>query len=363
MKNIVKKCVFMIIFTVMGLPPLSAQGILVDHTCTDLTQIPAAWIEAAKDLTLHYAHTSHGSQVMTGAVVLESIDPIYAIAIREAASMGLPVQTTPPSVRVWDGTVGTTYVGPDLYWATESGRNTTRSIAATGDYDFSMFSFCGELSWQSTAWVQLYLDTMALFESEYPGMRFILMTGHTDGSGVEGTLNQNNNLIRQYAIDHNMVLLDFADIESWDPDGTNYLPLYCTDAGNYNGGNWCDQWCAAHPGHDLCTSCSCAHSEPLICNLKGHAFWWLMARLAGWNGLTECINSGDVNASGSLSASDAQLTFMITLGLYSPTPVEACAADCDGSQSITAGDAQSIFFAALGSGNCTDPIPSSKSEF
>ncbi|MBN1297941.1 hypothetical protein JXA80_14280 [bacterium] len=356
MKHLFTVCLWIMVGMISGLSPAAAQGIVIDHTCTDISQIPATWIEAAKQLTLHYAHTSHGSQVISGALTLESLDGTYAMAVREASSMGLPTQTTPPSIRIWDGTVGTTYVTPGLYWDSESGRATTRSIAATGDYDFSMWSFCGELSWQSTAWVQSYLDTMAQFESEFPGMRFILMTGHTDGTGETGTLNQNNNLIRQFAIDHDMVLFDFADIESWNPDGVNFLPLGCNDAGDYNNGNWCDQWCDAHPGHDLCTFCSCAHSTSLICNLKGWAFWWMMARLAGWNGLTECINSGDVDANGSLTANDAQLAFFITLGLYSPTAVEGCAADCDGNQSVTAGDAQSIFFAVLGIGSCVDPV-------
>ncbi|MBN1880254.1 hypothetical protein JW823_09115 [bacterium] len=276
--------VLVCLFTMTGSITWAQERIIINHNCTDLTQIPAYWIEAAKDLTLHYAHTSHGSQLMSGAQTLETINSTYTIAVREASSMGLPAQTTPPSVRVWDGTVGTTYVTPDLYWESEAGRTTTRSIAATGDYDFSMWSFCGELSWQSTSWVQSYLDTMLQLESEYPGMRFILMTGHTDGSGVEGTLNQNNNLIRQFAHDNNMVLFDFADIESWNPDGVSYLPLYCTDSGDYNGGNWCTEWCSAHSGHDLCTYCDCAHSTSLICNLKGNAFWWMMARLAGWEG-------------------------------------------------------------------------------
>jgi hypothetical protein len=345
-----------VVFMIVSIVSAGAQGIVIDHTCTDLSLVPEIWIEAAKDLTLHYAHTSHGSQVMSGALTLETLDPVYAIVIREASTMGLPDQTEPPSIRIWDGTVGTTYVQPDHYWATEAGRTTTRAIAATGDYDFSMFCFCGELSWQSTDWVQSYLDTMAQFENDYPGMRFILMTGHTDGSGTEGTLNQNNNLIRQFAVDNGMVLFDFADIESWDPDGTHFLPLYCDDAGNYSGGNWCDEWCDAHPGHDLCTYCSCAHSTSLVCNLKGRAFWWMMARLAGWDGITECINNGDINLDGALTAADAQLAFLFALGVYTPTEQEACAADCNGDETITAGDAQAIFFAALGSGSCADPL-------
>ncbi len=67
-----------------------------------------------------------------------------------------------------------------------------------------------------------------------------------------------------------------------------------------------------------------------------------------------CINHGDVNFDGSHTAGDAQLCFSIVLGVYSPTYVEECAADCDGGGSVTAGDAQTIFAVALGLGECID---------
>ncbi len=70
----------------------------------------------------------------------------------------------------------------------------------------------------------------------------------------------------------------------------------------------------------------------------------------------DCINHGDVNFSGSITAGDAQLTFSIALGAYPATPEEMCAADCNGSGDVTAGDAQSVFAAALGAGSCVDPL-------
>ena len=79
-------------------------------------------------------------------------------------------------------------------------------------------------------------------------------------------------------------LFDFADLESYDPDGNYYLDRGCNDNCDYVGGNWAVEWCAAHPGHDLCVSCDCAHSQSLNCNVKARAFWWMMARLAGWDG-------------------------------------------------------------------------------
>ncbi len=70
-----------------------------------------------------------------------------------------------------------------------------------------------------------------------------------------------------------------------------------------------------------------------------------------------CIQNGDVNNDGTLTAEDAQLAFSITLGVYTPSYEEECAADCNGNGSVTAGDAQLIFSAALGIGSCVDLMP------
>ena len=72
--------------------------------------------------------------------------------------------------------------------------------------------------------------------------------------------------------------------------------------------------------------------------------------------VSDCINHGDVNLDGLLTAADAQLAFFITLGQYSPTYEEECAADCNGDGSVTSADAQMIFLAALGTGACEDPL-------
>ena len=67
--------VFSIFFLVSSIGNVQSQAIIIDHTCTDLSEIPTSWLDQAKLLTLHYAYTSHGSQIMSGIGVLETLHP------------------------------------------------------------------------------------------------------------------------------------------------------------------------------------------------------------------------------------------------------------------------------------------------
>ena len=255
-------------------------SIVVDHRHTDISQIPDEWIEAAKQYVVHYAHTSHGSQILSGLRWLEQQDPKYNVDIKVSNVLALPTDTT--ALGFYDGNnySGTTYITPEMYWETQDGINHTRSVVSPGSFDFSLWTWCGQMSYYSSSQVQTYLDIMSQFENDYPSTRFILYTGHTDGSTPTSgsALWRNNNLVRTYAADNNKLLFDFADIESYDPDG-NFYPN-ATD-----GCSWCDDWCDANPTAFECQNLpSCAHTDGLQCTLKAQAFWHLMARMAGWDG-------------------------------------------------------------------------------
>ncbi len=260
----------------------SDTSIVSDHSCTNLSQIPTKWInKAITDLHILYGHTSHGSQITKGLLGLTEFKGSPYIYKNGAPAGSLDLRDNPFKSTIDLGQ-------PDnKSWASE----TRNYLQNNKDVNVVMWSWCGQLSYADEKYVNTYLDLMQELEAEFPEITFVYMTGHLDGSGENGTLARNNKQIRDFCISNNKALYDFADIESFNPDGAYFGDKYSNDACDYDSNgdkqadkNWALEWQNTHIEGVDWYACSSAHSHPVNANMKAYAAWWLMARLAGWNG-------------------------------------------------------------------------------
>jgi hypothetical protein len=248
------------------------DGFGIDHTCTDLAQIPTEWLDSAKTLKVHYAHTSHGSQINTGLERIEASDAAYSVAVTE---MAMPIEAG--ALCIFDGQEIEAYVTPDLYWQTGQGMSYTRDVLNHNPaIRVSIWAWCTQLDGYTEGEVQEYLDSISVLEDSFPNVTFVYMTGNAQAEGSEGgNRHARNQQIRQYCEDHGKTLFDFADLDCWwFNSGTNAWEYY-----NYElDGSWIP---AEHPQF---AGDEAGHTTFASCEQKGRAFWWLMARIAGWSG-------------------------------------------------------------------------------
>lgn len=260
--------------------------LIIDHNCTRIDEIPTAFIDSAKQkLVIAYGHTSHGSQLISG---MENLDQFMVSNGYNEGTFRFNSNGNANALTLHDSPFSGAYDlgNPDR---SEWAKATRKYLNSHSEVNVIMWSWCGQASSASENEIDLYLTLMNALEEEFPNVRFVYMTGHLDGSGEEGQLNNNNNQIRTFCSNNNKILYDFADIESFAPSGsTNYMKLYANDNCDYtsSGGeerNWAIEWQNSHTQGKDWYYCDAAHSQPINGNLKAFAAWWMFARLAGWN--------------------------------------------------------------------------------
>jgi hypothetical protein len=277
-------------------PGRDAGGRIAGHAVVDDLWhglIPAVDIERAVSL-LHigYGHTSHGSQITDGMGGLVQ----FANAGNLGDEYSFDQFTFSPvgadgALHLYQGDgYGDGPLDHDAGYYPNWVEETREYLDSSENEQINVivWSWCGQLSGYSADDLRTrYLSPMAQLQTDYPEVVFVYMTGHLDGSGEYGTLNQRNEEIRAHCATNDDWLFDFADIESYDPDGNYYLDRAADDQCGYdsdgNGSidaNWALEWQGAHPEGVDWYRCGAAHTQPINANMKAYAAWWLFARIA-----------------------------------------------------------------------------------
>ena len=155
-------------------PVPTGGAIIADHTViAAYGSIPQSVKDSIRsDFRIYYGHTSHGSQIITGLKVLSE-------------------NSSPAVLDIFHEEYGDLGHSGDLAWE-EQTRNWLRDHPST---DVVMWSWCGGVSDNTPAGINAYLSAMSNLESDFPGVKFIYMTGHLDGSGEDGNLREMNRLM------------------------------------------------------------------------------------------------------------------------------------------------------------------------
>jgi hypothetical protein len=127
---------------------------------------------------------------------------------------------------------------------------------------------------------------------------FIFMTGHANASANTGAGNPRDQaqLIRDYCTAHGYFCIDYYAIDSHAMSDAYFEDADADANSAAYGGNYYKDWQAAHalgtdwyenrisPGGTVAFGEH--NTQHITANRKAFAFWWVLARLTGWDGVT-----------------------------------------------------------------------------
>lgn len=270
-----------------------------------LRSIPKQYIDKART-TLHiaYQHTSHGTHVTYGLFGLPDYKSgdkeLFAVTRNKAANGKLDLR---------DNTMSSYSNGvSDLSSNEKAFEEGTRKFLddpANEEINVVMWSWCSITGHDVAA---NYLPGMQRLINEYgtngtkvkSGKRkvpvtFIFMTGHAEANNNIGSGKPKNqaDLIVDFCNTNKQYCLDYYSIDTHDMDG-KYWDDASDDGTSKKGGNFYADWQKSKtqgqhwypnkntPGGN--ETYGEHNTQHITANRKAYAMWWILARIAGWDG-------------------------------------------------------------------------------
>ncbi len=271
---------------------------------SELRSIPKSYIDSARTtLRVSYNHTSHGTHVTYGCNGLEHYktgdEALFAVTNN-------PSDTGMLFIHDQGGDLS---VEGDGDWA--SWRDIVRNYLddpANSTINVVMWSWCNIAGHD----VPSYLSSMETLIGEYgsggskigsgAGQRalavtFIFMTGHANGGADNlgsGNPKEQAKLITDYCAAHGYYCVDYWSIDTHAMNGTYYEDANDDAESATYGGNFYQDWQVAHTegddwfynldSPDGSVRCGEHNTQHITANRKAYAFWYILARIAGFKG-------------------------------------------------------------------------------
>jgi hypothetical protein len=246
MKSIFHFSIFMVIFLL--LPQIAgAQAIIANHNTVDLTLIPGAALLPAANMRVMLRRASVGGNISGGLDALQTENAQYDHSHWVFFDRGNPG------------------------WQAKIADFVSSTIANESSYDVFSMKFCFI---DPDADFNCYRDSLLWLESHYLNKIIVWWTIPIETSGNTNRQVFNDN-VRTYASANGKVLFDMADIESHNAAGEKLID---GSGRELQQGDW---------------SSDGGHLNDAGSRRVASAWWWLMARVAGWNGTTEVEKQGE----------------------------------------------------------------------
>ncbi len=195
----------------------AASGeIVIDHTSIEaVASYPQSTMDLIGEQSWYFAHASVGGNMLDGMASLAQSDPSRFLMDINAVD---DYEAAPPSPEL--GTVYENHRGnPPWQDKITMFEDAVRDLEWRDPNVHVVMNKLCYIDWMADA--QVYLESMAMLEAEFPETVFVYMTiplkTAQDSESIARA--EYNQTVREFCQGRDCILLDIADIESHDPDG------------------------------------------------------------------------------------------------------------------------------------------------